>query len=72
MIDCTCLCIKRETDWVEASVFPSGLNAAAIVDLGGGNSGQYLAEKCLNDSASTLIKLDETKSESKNEDLQLY
>ena len=39
---------------MEASVFPSGLNAAAIVDLGGGIRGQYLADKCCNESASTL------------------
>lgn len=42
------------THWVEANIFPSGLKAAAIVDLGGGKSGQYLADKYLNDSASTL------------------
>jgi hypothetical protein len=39
---------------VEARIFPSGLNAAAIVDRGAGNKGQYLADKCCNDSASTL------------------
>ena len=39
---------------VEASVLPSGLNAAAIVDLGGGTNGQYLADKWRNVSASTL------------------
>jgi hypothetical protein len=39
---------------VEASVVPSGLNAAAIVDLGGGSNGQYLADKRRNVSASTL------------------
>lgn len=43
-----------ETNCVEASVLPSGLKAAAIVDLGGGNSGQYLADRCRNVSASTL------------------
>lgn len=42
---------------VEASVFPSELKAAAIVDLGGGDSGQYLGFKCCNDSASTLNTL---------------
>lgn len=30
---------------VDASVFPSGLKAAAIVDLGRGNRGQYLADQ---------------------------
>jgi hypothetical protein len=30
---------------VDASVFPSGLKAAAIVDLGGGKRGQYLADQ---------------------------
>ena len=45
---------EQVTHCVEASVFPSGLKAAAIVDLGGGNNGQYFAEKCRNDSASTL------------------
>lgn len=30
---------------VEASVFPSKLNAAAIVDRGGGKRGQYFAAK---------------------------
>lgn len=39
---------------VEARVFPSGLKAAAIVDLGGGTKGQYFADKCLSDSASAL------------------
>jgi hypothetical protein len=39
---------------VEARTFPSGLNAAAIVDLGAGNKGQYLADKCRSESASTL------------------
>jgi hypothetical protein len=38
---------------VEARTFPSGLNAAAIVDLGAGNKGQYLADKCRSESAST-------------------
>lgn len=41
------------THCVEARVFPSGLKAAAIVDLGGGR-GQYLADKWRKDSASTL------------------
>lgn len=45
---------KRDSYWVEARVFPSGPNAAAMVDLGGGSKGQYLADKCCNDSASTL------------------
>ena len=45
-----------KTYCVEASVRPSGLNAAAIVDLGGGTKGQYFADKCRNDSASTLEK----------------
>jgi hypothetical protein len=45
---------SRRTCCVEASVFPSGLNAAAIVDLGGGTSGQYCADRCRNDSASAL------------------
>lgn len=45
---------KQTTHCVEARVFPSGLNAAAMVDLGGGIKGQYLADKCRNDSASTL------------------
>lgn len=31
---------KITTYCVEARVFPSGLNAAAIVDLGGGNNAQ--------------------------------
>jgi hypothetical protein len=44
--------LRSITYWVEASVFPSGLKAAAMVDLGGGKSGQYLAEKCLSDSDS--------------------
>lgn len=39
---------------MDARTFPSGLNAAAIVDRGGGNKGQYLADKCRNESASTL------------------
>ena len=39
---------------VEASVFPSGLNVVAIVDLGGGIRGQYLADKYCDESASTL------------------
>lgn len=42
--------------WVEASLFPSGLKAAAMVDLGGGKSLQYLAERYLSDSDSTLKK----------------
>jgi hypothetical protein len=33
------------THCVEAIVFPSKLNAAAIVDRGGGERGQYLADK---------------------------
>lgn len=45
---------ESETNCVDASVFPSGLKAAAIVDLGGGCRGQYLADKCSNDFASTL------------------
>lgn len=52
-----CACIympERDSYWVEARVFPSGPNAAAMVDLGGGSRGQYLADKCCNDSASTL------------------
>jgi len=39
---------------VDARTFPSGLNAAAIVDLGAGSKGQYLADKCRSESASTL------------------
>lgn len=46
--------VESTTYCVEASTFPSGLNAAAMVDRGGGNKGQYLADKCRNDSASTL------------------
>ena len=42
---------------VEARVLPSGLNAAAMVDRGGGNNGQYLADKCLNESASALKEI---------------
>lgn len=42
------------TYWVEASVLPSGLKAAAIVDLGGGSRGQYLPDKCCKDSSSAL------------------
>lgn len=42
------------TYWVEASVLPSGLNAAAIVDLGGGTRGQYLPDKCCKDASSAL------------------
>lgn len=45
---------KASTHCVDARVFPSWLKAAAIVDLGGGTRGQYLADKCRNDSASTL------------------
>ena len=37
---------------VDASVRPSGLNAAAIVDLGGGRSGQYVAVQLRNESPS--------------------
>lgn len=44
----------KSTYCVDASIFPSGLKAAAIVDLGGGSKGQYLADKCSKDSASTL------------------
>lgn len=44
----------KGTYWVDASHFPSELNAAAIVDLGGGKRGQYFAEKFLKESASTL------------------
>jgi hypothetical protein len=43
-----------ETYCVEAIIFPSRLNAAAMVDRGAGNKGQYLADKFRNDSASTL------------------
>jgi hypothetical protein len=39
---------------VDARTFPSGLNAAAIVDLGAGTKEQYLADKCRSESASTL------------------
>lgn len=39
---------------MDARTFPSGLNAAAIVDLGAGSKGQYLADKCRSESASTL------------------
>lgn len=56
-----------ETHWVEASVLPSGLKAAAIVDLGGGNSGQYFADKCRNVSASTLENVKSSKK-----DKQIY
>lgn len=62
-IMCACV-LEREREreeisyWVEARVFPSGPKAAAMVDLGGGSNGQYLAPKCCNDSASTL---DQTK-----------
>ena len=42
------------TYWVEASVLPSGLNAAAIVDLGGGTRGQYLPDKRCKDASSAL------------------
>ncbi len=45
-----------ESHCVEASALPSGLKAAAIVDLGGGTNGQYFADKCRNVSASTLEK----------------
>lgn len=44
------------TYWVEARIFPSGLNAAAIVDLGDGVNEQYLADKHPKDWASTLYK----------------
>lgn len=38
-----------------------------MVDLGGGNSGQYLADKCCSDSASTLqYYLNETDEENKS------
>lgn len=43
-----------DTHCVEARILPSVLKAAAIVDLGGGPRGQYFADKCCNDSASTL------------------
>ena len=45
---------EKESNCVDASVFPSGLKAAAIVDLGGGCRGQYLADICSNDPDSTL------------------
>ena len=48
--------MQATTYCVEARVFPSGLNAAAMVDLGGGTKGQYLADKFRKDSASTLKK----------------
>jgi len=46
----------HDTHCVEARVCPSVLKAAAIVDLGGAPRGQYFADKCCNDSASTLHK----------------
>jgi len=39
---------------VDASVFPSGLKAAAIVDRGGGKRGQYLADQRCRDCDSAL------------------
>jgi hypothetical protein len=39
---------------VDASVFPSELNAAAIVDLGGGIRGQYFADQRCKDCDSAL------------------
>jgi hypothetical protein len=58
--------VGKKTHCVEASVFPSGLNAAAMVDLGGGTNGQYLADKCRNDSASTLNHKTNSKCEATN------
>lgn len=51
---CVCVDREKESNCVDASVFPSGLKAAAIVDLGGGCRGQYVADICNNDPASTL------------------
>lgn len=46
--------MPSDTHCVEARILPSVLKAAAIVDLGGGPREQYFADKCCNDSASTL------------------
>lgn len=55
---------------MDASVFPSGLKAAAIVDLGGGKRGQYLAvQRCRDcDSALYTVRFNRI-SQKKNTDV---
>ena len=56
---------------MDASVFPSELNAAAIVDLGGGIRGQYFADqRCRDcDSALCTVSLEISASGQKTSDL---